>query len=170
MSCNARRESTHKAGMNENAILLVEDCSEDASLVQIAFKKWGIRNPILVVPDGEHAVDYLSGNGRYADRERYPLPGLTLLDLNLPQMSGFDVLEWLRSRHEFADLPVVVLSGTKDPTHFDKAHALGANACVVKSTELNELHDLIVHLNYFNIPSQLKNDLNPGAVEWFPET
>ncbi len=156
--------------MNENAILLVEDCSEDASLVQMAFKRWGIQNPVKVVPDGEKAVDYLSGAGKYADRTEYPLPCLALLDLNLPQMSGFDVLEWLRSRHEFADLPVVVLSGTKDPTHFDKAHALGANACVVKTLDLMELHDLIVHLNYFNVASDLKSDLNPSAVEWFPET
>jgi CheY-like chemotaxis protein len=75
--------------MNDNAILLVEDCSEDASLVQMAFKRWGISNPIKVVPDGESAVDYLAGNGRFADREQYPLPCLALLDLNLPQMSGF---------------------------------------------------------------------------------
>jgi CheY-like chemotaxis protein len=124
----------------------------------------------MVVPDGEHAVDYLNGIGKYADREKFPLPCLALLDLNLPQMSGFDVLEWVRDRHQFADLPVVVLSGTKDPTHFDKAHALGANACVIKTNDLAELHDLIVHLNYFSISSELKNDLNPGAVEWFPET
>lgn len=154
----------------ENAILLVEDCSEDASLVQMAFKRWGIRNPILVVPDGESAVDYLSGKGKYTDRENYPLPFFALLDLNLPQMSGFDVLEWVRGQHQFADLPIVVLSGTKDPTHFDKAHALGANACVIKTNDLTELHDLIIHLNYFSVPSQLNSDLNAGAVEWFPET
>jgi CheY-like chemotaxis protein len=150
----------------ENAILLVEDCSEDASLVQIAFKRWNISNPVMVVPDGEQAVEYLTGQGRYADREQYPLPCLALLDLNLPQMSGFDVLEWLRGRHQFADLPVVVLSGTQDPTHFDKAHQLGANACVVKTNDLAELHDLIQHLNYFSLAS----DYNNCAVEWFPET
>jgi len=154
----------------ENAILLVEDCSEDASLVQIAFKRWGVNNPIMVVPDGELAIDYLSGQGRYADRSEYPQPCLALLDLNLPQMSGFDVLAWLRGRHQFADLPVVVLSGTQDPTHFDKAHQLGANACVVKTNDLAELHDLIVHLNYFGVGSVLNSDIKNGAVEWFPET
>ena len=154
----------------ENVILLVEDCSEDASLVQMAFKRWGIPNPIMVIPDGETALDYLSGNGKYADREQYPLPFFALLDLNLPQMSGFDILEWVRARHEFADLPIVVLSGTTDPTHFDKAHALGANACVVKTQNLNELQELIVHLNYFSIPSELKNDLVKNEVEWFPES
>jgi CheY-like chemotaxis protein len=151
--------------MNENVILLVEDCSEDASLVQLAFKKWGVTNPIEVVPDGEHAVDYLSGQGEYANRERYPLPCLALLDLNLPQMSGFDVLQWVRSRQDLGNLPVVVLSGTKDPTHFDQAHRLGANACVVKTQDLAELYELIQHLNYFSHAS----DYNNSAVEWSPE-
>jgi CheY-like chemotaxis protein len=151
--------------MNENVILLVEDCSEDASLVQRAFKKWGISNPVEVVPDGEHAVKYLSGEGAYADRERYPLPCIALLDLHLPQMSGFEVLQWVRSRSDLGNLPVVVLSGTKDPTHFDQAHRLGANACVVKTLELAELYELIQHLNYFSHAS----DYNNSAVDWSPE-
>src|SRR5580704_12391757 len=151
--------------MNENVILLVEDCSEDASLVQLAFKKWGITNPIAVVPDGEHAVEYLSGQGVYADRERHPLPCIALLDLNLPQMSGFEVLQWVRSRPDLLNLPVVVLSGTKDPADFEKAHRLGANACVVKTLDLAELYELIQHLNYFSLAS----DFNSSAVDWSPE-
>jgi CheY-like chemotaxis protein len=153
------------ADIKENVILLVEDCSEDASLVQVAFKKWGISNPIEVVPDGERAVDYLSGQGDYKDRQRYPLPCLALLDLHLPQMSGFEVLEWVRSRQDLGNLPVVVLSGTKDPTHFEKAQRLGANACVVKTLDLAELYELIQHLNYFSLAS----DYNNSAVEWTPE-
>lgn len=149
----------------ENVILLVEDCSEDASLVLIAFKKWGITNPIRVIPDGEEAVDYLAGNGRYADREEYPLPCLALLDLNLPQMSGFDVLTWRQSQPDLSNLPVVILSGTKNRADFEKASRLGAVACVVKSQDLAELHDLIQHLNYVSITFDQK-----GNVEWFPET
>jgi CheY-like chemotaxis protein len=151
--------------VKDNVILLVEDCTEDASLVLRAFKKWGITNPVQVVPDGEEAVDYLSGAGVYADRLRHPLPCLALLDLHLPQMTGFEVLEWVRARHDFSNLPVVVLSGTKDSTHFDKAHHLGANACVVKTLDLAELHELIQHLNYFSLAS----DFNSSAVEWSPE-
>ena len=61
--------------MEENLILLVEDCAEDASLVQTAFKKWGINNPVRVVPDGEQAVDYLAGKGNFTDR-KYISPSL----------------------------------------------------------------------------------------------
>src|ERR1700730_10532710 len=89
-----------EVSVTENVILLVEDCTEDASLVMRAFKKWGITNTVHVAPDGEQAVEYLTGNGPYADRNQFPLPSLALLDLKLPQMSGFEVLEWVRSRHD----------------------------------------------------------------------
>jgi CheY-like chemotaxis protein len=151
--------------MRDNVILLVEDCAEDASLVQLSFKKWGISNPVQVVPDGEKAVEYLGGQGVYADREKHPLPCLALLDLNLPQMSGLEVLEWVRKQQELSNLPVVVLSGTKDASHFEEAHRLGANACVAKSLDLAELYELIQHLNYFSLAS----DYNNSAVDWTPE-
>jgi CheY-like chemotaxis protein len=151
--------------MEENLILLVEDCAEDASLVQVAFKKWGINNPIRVVPDGEQAVDYLAGNGGFADRRQHPLPCLAILDLKLPTMSGFEVLQWIRSRPGLENLPVVVLSGTKNLSDFDQAHKLGANACVVKSLDLSELYELIEHIDYFSRAS----DFNSTAVEWTPE-
>ena len=151
--------------MEENLILLVEDCAEDASLVVSAFKKWGVTNPVQVVPDGEQAVDYLTGQGAYADRKQHPLPCLAILDLKLPTMSGFEVLKWLRGEAALGQLPVVVLSGTKNYKDFDEAHRLGANACVVKSLDLGELYDLIQHLNYFSLAS----DYNNSAVEFTPD-
>jgi CheY-like chemotaxis protein len=151
--------------MEENLILLVEDCAEDASLVQVAFKKWGITNTIRVVPDGEQAVEYLAGRGGFADRRQHPLPCLAILDLKLPTMSGFEVLQWIRVQPGLENLPVVVLSGTKNLTDFDQAHKLGANACVVKSLDLSELYDLIEHIDYFSRAS----DFNSTAVEWTPE-
>jgi CheY-like chemotaxis protein len=151
--------------MVENLILLVEDCAEDASLVQVAFKKWGINNPIRVVPDGEQAVDYLAARGSYADRDQHPLPCLAILDLKLPTMSGFEVLQWIRAQAGLENLPVVVLSGTKNLGDFDQAHRLGANACVVKSLDLTELYDLIQHIDYFSRAS----DYNNSAMEWSPE-
>lgn len=151
--------------MIENLILLVEDCAEDASLILTAFKRWGIKNPVRVAPDGEDAVNYLSGQGNYDDREQHPLPCLAILDLKLPTLSGFEVLKWVRARPGLENLPVVVLSGTQNLADFDQAHRLGANACVVKSLDLAELFELIQHLDYFSVAS----DYNPGAVAWSPE-
>ena len=151
--------------MEENLILLVEDSTEDASLLVTTFKKWGIRNPVRVVTDGEQAVDYLAGNGAFTDRTRHPLPRIAILDLNLPTMSGFEVLKWIRGHADTQQLPVVVLSGTKNYKDFDEAHKLGANACVVKSLDLGELYDLIQHLDYFSVAS----DFNTGEVEFTPE-
>jgi CheY-like chemotaxis protein len=151
--------------MQDNTILLVEDCAEDASLVLASFKKWGVTNPVQVVPDGEEALEYLSGSGRFADRTRHPFPTLAILDLKLPRMSGFDVLKWVRTQNVMGNLPVVVLSGTKNMGDFDQAHQMGANACVVKSFDLGELYDLIQHLNYFSLAS----DYNSTSVEWSPD-
>ena len=151
--------------MEEHLILLVEDCAEDASLVQTAFKKWGINNPVRVVPDGEQAVDYLAGKGDFTDRKQYRPPCLAILDLKLPTMSGFEVLQWIRAQPGLENLPVVVLSGTQNLSDFDQAHRLGANACVVKSLDLSELYDLIQHIDYFSRAS----DYNNSAVEWSPE-
>jgi CheY-like chemotaxis protein len=151
--------------MEDNLILLVEDCAEDASLVVATFRKWGITNAVHVVPDGEQAVDYLAGRGAFTDRARHPLPRLAILDLKLPTMSGFEVLQWIRGQPHLEHLPVVVLSGTKNYQDFDEAHRLGANACVVKSLDLGELYELIQHLDYFSVAS----DCNPSAVEFTPE-
>jgi CheY-like chemotaxis protein len=146
---------------DENLILLIEDCAEDASLVLSSFKKWGVKNPVRVLADGEQAVDFLGTQSRGA----LPLPCIAILDLKLPTMSGFEVLQWVRAQAALANLPVVVLSGTKNLKDFDEAHRLGANACVVKSYDLGELHELIQHLNYFSMAS----DYNNSAVEWSPE-
>jgi DNA-binding response OmpR family regulator len=84
------------------------------------------------VLDGEEAVVYLAGEGRYADRLRYPLPGLVLLDLKLPRRSGLEVLQWLREQQVLRRLPVVVLSSSREATDIDRAYDLGANSYLVK--------------------------------------
>jgi len=151
--------------MRENVILLVEDSAEDAGLVRASFRRWGIKNPIDTVTDGDQAIAYLSGLGVQEGRDPREMPVLAILDLTLPNVSGFEVLEWIRARREFNALPVVVLSGTKNLKDFDQAHRLGANACVVKSLQLNELYELIQHLDYFSASSEY-----PATdVEWSPE-
>ena len=77
-------------------ILLVEDDPNDVLLIQRAFQKAGLRNSLKVVRDGEQATDYLSGRGNFAQRDRFPLPFMVLLDLKMPGTDGFEVLQWVQ--------------------------------------------------------------------------
>src|SRR5882762_4014941 len=86
-------------------ILLVEDDPNDALLAQRALQRAGASQEILHLQDGEEAINYLSGKPPFADRTRYPLPSLVLLDLKMPRMSGFDVLTWLQGHPEFSHAP-----------------------------------------------------------------
>src|SRR5690349_127052 len=99
--------------MFDNAtVLLAEDNAHDVWLTQRAFVKARLANRLEVVRDGEQAIDYLSGQGRYVDRKRYPLPILLLLDLYMPKVDGFQVLEWLREHPGLDRLPVAVLTAS----------------------------------------------------------
>ncbi|HYG35130.1 MAG TPA: response regulator [Clostridia bacterium] len=124
---------------NGGAILLAEDNPDDVQLLRLALRKAGISNPLIVLPDGEQAIQYLAGEGPYEDREQYPLPSLILLDLIMPSVSGFEVLAWLRQQPDLKHLPVVVLTSWTVSPDVTKAYQLGANALLIKPVELNDL-------------------------------
>src|SRR5215510_13664044 len=94
------------------AVLIVDDDSNDIFFLRRAFEKAGLTHPVLDVPDGERAIHYLSGDENYANRSRFPLPSLMFLDLKMPKVSGFEVLQWLGQQKHFPDLKVVVLSSS----------------------------------------------------------
>src|SRR6185295_4086868 len=97
-------------------VLLAEDDPDDILLTQIAFEKARLANPLQVVRDGEEAIAYLSGQGPFSDRNRFPLPILLLLDLKMPKIPGFQVLEWLRRQPHLDRLPVAIMtSSDQDP-------------------------------------------------------
>src|SRR3954471_17151309 len=80
----------------ESVILLAEDHEDEVLLIRQAFAKAKLINPLHVVSNGEEAIAYLQGNGKYANRSEFPLPGLLLLDLKMPRTDGFEVLQWVR--------------------------------------------------------------------------
>src|SRR5882762_8837912 len=125
-------ENIHTTGLLDSAILLVEDDEADIFLLRRAFRNARIANPLIEVRDGQAAIQYLSGVGAYADRARYPIPFLVLLDLRLPKLSGFEVLEWIRDQPELAELIVVVWTASAQVPEVAKAQELGANAYLVK--------------------------------------
>lgn len=131
------------------SILLVEDSPDDALLVQRAFRKLGGETRIRLVENGEKAVAYLGGEGDYADRIRFPLPDLMLLDLKLPRRSGFEVLEWLRGQPGLKRLPVVVFTGSREAADVDRAADLGANSYLVKPLGFEALLDLVQALHVY---------------------
>ena len=120
-------------------ILLVDDNPHDVVLIRLAFRKVGIIDTIQLVKDGTEAMRYIKGEGIYGDRHQYPPPTLMLLDLKMPQTSGFDVLSWIRSQPTLENLIVVVMSGSKDNADIQKAYSLGANSYLVKPSKFEEL-------------------------------
>jgi DNA-binding response OmpR family regulator len=117
---------------DKRTILLVEDDENDFFLVQTAFAKIGISNPLQRVADGDDAINYLAGTGPFADRSIYPLPILILLDIKLPRKSGFEVLSWLRSHDSLFGMIVLIRSSSDHIQDVKKSYRLGANAYWVK--------------------------------------
>lgn len=128
--------------MHYDPILVVEDEPDAITLLQHAFEKAGIVNPLATVHDGEQAIAYLRGEGRYVDRLTHPLPLLVLLDLKLPRCSGLEVIEWIRAQPALRGLPVIVLTSSKERSDVRRAYAAGANSYLVKPSSLHRLIEL----------------------------
>ena len=92
--------------------------------------------------DGAQAIDYLAGNGPFADRSQHPLPALVLLNLNLPKKSGFDVLSWIRQQPQFSSLPVVIYTSSVGLIDKDTARLLGATDCFIKRSAVIHIAEL----------------------------
>ncbi len=135
--------------MPEFPILQIEDDEHDVFFLKRAFQDAAITNPLHVVHDGQEAIDYLSGAGKFADRRRYPLPGLVLLDLKLPRRDGLEVLQWLKNDPCLACLPVIMFSSSAHPEDLDQAYRLGVNAFVVKPPGLKERADFALAVKQF---------------------
>jgi CheY-like chemotaxis protein len=124
------------------AILLVEDNEDDQFLMKRALKEAGITNPLLVAEDGQQAMDYLSGAGRYADRQQFPFPAVVFLDLKLPFKNGHEVLSWIREQLHLNSLIVVILTSSNEQSDIKRCYSLGANSYVVKPPTPEQLTDL----------------------------
>jgi len=144
-------------------ILLVEDDSNDVLLIQRAFRKANLANPLQVVRDGEDAIAYLAGQAPYTNREHYPLPVLLLLDLKLPRKSGFEVLAWLRQQPGLKRLPVVVLTSSSRTADINQAYELGANSYLVKPVAFDALLDMVRTLNLYWLILNEKPDVTDEA-------
>ena len=119
-------------------ILLVEDNASDEKLALLAFKKSGVPCTIVVARDGADALDYVFARGKYADRDPAARPAVILLDLQLPRVSGLEVLRQIRARADTKLLPVVVLTASREDQDLLRSYALGANAYIRKPVDFLE--------------------------------
>lgn len=132
--------------MARRCILQVEDEETDVLLLRHAFQRAGVLQPVQVVTSGKEALDYLSGEGRFADRQAHPLPDLVLLDLKLPDKHGLEVLEWMRGQNQLKTTVVVALTSSNHETDIRRAYELGANSYVVKAADQQKRLEFAQHL------------------------
>jgi CheY-like chemotaxis protein len=118
----------------KNTILLVEDDPNDQFLLERAFRKIGVTDPIHVVNDGSEAIAYMKGEGKFADRVKYCYPTFVMTDLKMPAADGFAVLEFLKKNPDWAIIPTVVLSASMDLDDIKRAYRLGASSFHTKQS------------------------------------
>jgi two-component system response regulator len=135
--------------MPDRQILLVEDNADDEILTLRALRKNNILNEVIVARDGAEALDFLQCTGRFAARDPAQRPQVILLDLNLPKVSGLEVLRRLRADPQTKLLPVVVLTSSKEDEDVLASYNLGANAYVRKPVDFGEFAQAIQHLGLF---------------------
>jgi CheY-like chemotaxis protein len=123
-------------------ILLVEDNEDDVFLMRRALRAANINEPLQLASDGQEAIDYLEGTGRFADRAQFPLPCVILLDLKLPYIPGLQVLSWIRFHEALKETPVIVLTSSPEDKDREKAAELGAIGYHVKPPTAQLVADL----------------------------
>jgi len=130
-------------------ILLVEDNLDHAELVKRNMEDFAVANRIIHVEDGQVALDYLFGHGEYADRLRFPLPQLMLLDLRLPKVDGLQVLKEVKENADLQSLPVVILTTSEAERDVASAHKYHANSFLTKPVDFLEFSRLLRDLGYY---------------------
>jgi CheY-like chemotaxis protein len=126
----------------ERFVLLAEDDENDVTFARRSFAQAEISAPLHVVEDGQEVIDFLSGTGKYSDRDRHALPSLLMLDLKMPRKTGMEVLKWIREQERLRGLPIIIFSSSVHPAEIEAAYRIGANAFVVKPSGAPERTEL----------------------------
>lgn len=134
---------------NFTDILLVEDNRNDAELIMMALRGNNIANSIILVDDGEKALDYLFGTGPYKERKTYLRPKMILLDLKLPKVDGFEVLRRIRTDERTRTIPVIVLTSSKEEQDMIESYNLGVNSYVVKPVNFENFTKIVRDLGFY---------------------
>jgi CheY-like chemotaxis protein len=123
----------------KHPVLFVEDDPNDLLFMKRALQRGNLPFTIYHVLNGEEAISYLRGEGRYGDRGQYPLPSLVISNMKMPRMNGLELLKWIRQQPALKQLPVAVLSSSGDPKEVEKFEVLGVNSYFIKPVDINDL-------------------------------
>jgi CheY-like chemotaxis protein len=135
--------------MANKTVLLIEDNPSDIELTKRALQRSRITNQLVVVQDGQEALDYLLGMGPYAGRDISALPGVTLLDLHLPRMPGLEFLRAVRADPRTRRLPVVILTSSNEERDIAAGYDLGVNSYIQKPVDFTQFAEAIRHLGLY---------------------
>jgi two-component system response regulator len=135
--------------MNERVILLVEDNPDDEALTKRALVKNKIANDMVVARDGEEAMEYLFGTGKYSGRDTSNLPAVVLLDIKLPKVDGLEVLRRVRADERTRLLPIVLLTSSKEEQDLIRGYSLGANSYVRKPVDFVQFIEAVRQLGLY---------------------
>jgi two-component system response regulator len=131
------------------AILLVEDNPSDVNLTKRAFEKKNLANTLVVANDGQEALDYLFGAGRYAGRDLADVPACILLDLKLPKVDGVTVLQTIKNDERTRMIPTIVLTSSNEPQDIKACYGLGTNSYIRKPVDFDEFVEAVSHLGLY---------------------
>lgn len=137
-------------------ILVAEDSAEDYFFLERAIQRANVPLTLHRCADGEETKQYLSGVGDYANRQRFPLPALLLLDLNMPRVTGFEVLSWIKEQPLLKRIPVITFTSSSLRADIDRSFDLGSSSHVVKPVNAQELEDIVkaIHKWWLTISSK----------------
>ena len=136
-------------GYQPASILHVEDEEAHAELTKRAIRKAGNANQVDVVPDGENALDYLFNRGQYADKNKYPTPGLILLDIKLPGIDGIEVLKRIKENPVLKQIPVIMLTTSEREEDVARSYAHYANSYLTKPVGFKDFEEKVIQLDSY---------------------
>jgi CheY-like chemotaxis protein len=143
-------------------ILVAEDLEDSVEILKLAFERAGVKAQAHYVSDGEETIKYLKGEEAFSNRSEHPLPAMLLLDLKMPGMDGFEVLEWLRFQPGLRQLLVVVFTSSEEQKDINRAFELGANSYIVKPVGFDKLQEIVRYLENYWLGLNQRPDCLPG--------
>jgi CheY-like chemotaxis protein len=130
-------------------ILLVEDNEADIKLTLIAFESGKSKNNIQVVRDGEEAINYIFRNEKFQGDEKYPVPDIILMDINLPKFNGFAVLKKIKEHPHYHSIPVIMLTSSSNEIDIIHSYNFGATSYIQKPVDFEEFYEIVDGFNLY---------------------